>query len=554
MVKMQGKYALMEMLRAEGVTHIFGNPGTSEAAIMDALQDYQDIQYYLVLQESVAIGMADAYARSTGEVGFVNLHIDNGLGNAFALLIDSKNSGTPLVITAGNKDVRKVSEGRSDLARMAEPFCKWSVEITHPEQYPSVLRRAFNEARTPPTGPVFISFSANSLDDEADVEIVPSNKLGFNILPSSEDISKTVDFLIDASDPIMIIGDRLGQYGGIDHAVRVAEKVGAKVYGHVSNQVNFPTDHKQYLGEISLRQKASRDALNQSDLVFAIGCPVFSDFFYQRGSVLKGETKLIHLDINGFEIGKSEPTDLGILASPGIALNMIADSLDELMNGIQIESAVSRSNNVAKISSETKKTFETLTVSQKGMNPMSPASMFNTLASTLPDAALIFNDSISNRPNLSNAMKFNKPGSMFANRGGSIGWGIGAGMGLKLANREKTVIAILGDGSAMMSLQGLWTAVDSKIPVIYVICNNSSYRILKLNMEVYLKTVLKQPERKSDYIGMDFRTPLDFASLADSFGAKGIRVTKEDQIPGAITSALNSKIPVVIDMIIDGSI
>ena len=167
--KMSGKQAVMEMLKAEGVTHIFGNPGTSEAAIMDALQDYQDIQYYLVLQESVAIGMADAYARSTGEVGFVNLHIDNGLGNAFALLIDSKNSGTPLVITAGNKDVRKVSEGRSDLARMAEPFCKWSVEITHPEQYPSVLRRAFNEARTPPTGPVFISFSANSLDDEADV-------------------------------------------------------------------------------------------------------------------------------------------------------------------------------------------------------------------------------------------------------------------------------------------------------------------------------------------------------------------------------------------------
>ena len=176
MAVMSGKHALMQMLRAEGVQHIFGNPGTSEAAIMDALESYPELDYQLVVQESVAVGMADAYARATGNVGFINLHIDNGLANAFALLIDSKNAGTPLVITAGNKDVRKLAEGRSDLARMAEPFTKWSAEITHPEQYPAVIRRAFNEARTPPTGPVFVSFSSNSLDAEADIEIVPSTR------------------------------------------------------------------------------------------------------------------------------------------------------------------------------------------------------------------------------------------------------------------------------------------------------------------------------------------------------------------------------------------
>ena len=174
MTVMTGTYGLLEMLRAENVKYIFGNPGTSEAAIMDGLEDFPDIEYILVVQEGVAVGMADAYARATGKVGFISLHIDNGLANAFSLLADSNYAGTPLVITAGNKDVRKLAEGRSDLARMAEPFCKWSVEITHPDQYPNVLRRAFLEARTPPTGPVFVSFSANSLDDESDMDIYPS--------------------------------------------------------------------------------------------------------------------------------------------------------------------------------------------------------------------------------------------------------------------------------------------------------------------------------------------------------------------------------------------
>ena len=146
---MKGSDALMEMLRAEGVKYIFGNPGTSEAAIMDSLENYPEFEYILAVQESVAIGMADTYARATGKPAFVSLHIDNGLSNSFALLIDSYNTGTPMVVTAGNKDVRKLAEGRSDLAEMARPYTKWSAEITHPEQYPSVIRRAFNEARAP---------------------------------------------------------------------------------------------------------------------------------------------------------------------------------------------------------------------------------------------------------------------------------------------------------------------------------------------------------------------------------------------------------------------
>ena len=554
MAVMSGKHALMQMLRAEGVKYIFGNPGTSEAAIMDALESYPELEYVLVVQESVAVGMADTYARATGEVGFISLHIDNGLANAFALLIDSKNAGTPLVITAGNKDVRKLAEGRSDLARMAEPFTKWSAEITHPEQYPAVIRRAFNEARTPPTGPVFVSFSANSLDDEADIEITPSSRSRTRPGPDPDDVQDAVEHLARAENPLMVVGDRVGEYGATAAAVRVAEMTGATVYGHVSSEVNFPTGHPQFAGGLSLRQAASREALLNADVVLVVGAAAFSDFFHQPGAVLKPETKLIHIDINPGEIGKSEPTDLGILSSPAAALDQIADGLESAMTGYETEAARGRAGAAAEKSQAAAAAFRKTVESQQGDQPMGVAAMLSALGDAMPENAVVFDDAISSKGVLHQAMKFDEPGSMYGQRGGSIGWGIGAGMGLKLARPDQPVITVVGDGTAMMTVQGLWTAINSKIPVVYVVCNNASYRVLKLNMGVYLNDVIKEPERKSKYLGMDFPVPFDFAAIAKAFGAHGARVEKVEDVGPALQAALDSGGPAVIDMIIDGTV
>ncbi len=554
MAVMSGKHALMQMLRAEGVKYIFGNPGTSEAAIMDALESYPELEYVLVVQESVAVGMADTYARATGEVGFVSLHIDNGLANAFALLIDSKNAGTPLVITAGNKDVRKLAEGRSDLARMAEPFTKWSAEITHPEQYPAVIRRAFNEARTPPTGPVFVSFSANSLDDEADVEIVPSNRSRINPAAGPEDVRDAVELLAKAESPLMVVGDRVEEYGGTAAAVRVAEKTGATVYGHLSTQVNFPTGHPQYAGSLSLRQPAARKALSEADVVLCVGTAAFSDFFHQPGAVLEPETKLIHVDINAGEVGKSEPTHLGIVASPAAALEQIADGLEAAMSGYESEAARGRAEAAAARSRAAATAFRDTAESTRQQQPMAVSSMMAALADAMPDDAIVFDDAISSKGILHEAMKFDEPGSLYGQRGGSIGWGMGSGMGLKLARPDRPVITVVGDGTAMMSVQGLWTAVNSKIPVVYVVCNNAAYRVLKLNMDVYMKQVIDEPDRKSKYVGMDFPVPFDFASIARAIGAYGARVEKVDEIGPALQAALDSGGPAVLDMIVDGSV
>ena len=155
-MKLAGKHALLQMFVAEGVNYVFGNPGTSETPMMTILPEYKDLNYVLVLQEGVAVGMAEGYGRSTGTVPLVSLHIDNGMANGLSMMIDQLRSGTPMVMTAGNKDIRKLGSGRSDLAELARPFAKWSAEITHPGQVPSVIRRAFQEAKTSPTGPVFI--------------------------------------------------------------------------------------------------------------------------------------------------------------------------------------------------------------------------------------------------------------------------------------------------------------------------------------------------------------------------------------------------------------
>jgi benzoylformate decarboxylase len=206
---MAGKRTFMEMLRAEGVEYMFGNPGTSECAIMAALPDYPDIKCMLVTQEGAAMGMADGYACASGRPTLVNLHIETGLANGISLLHHAMDSGTPLVLIAGNKDIRKLAEGRTDLTEMVRQFTKWSAEITHPEQVPSVLRRAFHEAKAPPAGPTFVAFAANALEDMADVEIVPSSKTYFRVAPDPEAVQEAARWLAGAAMPIILVGDRL---------------------------------------------------------------------------------------------------------------------------------------------------------------------------------------------------------------------------------------------------------------------------------------------------------------------------------------------------------
>ena len=552
MTVMTGKKALMEMLQAEGIQYIFGNPGTSEGPILDALEDYPDIQYLLTSQEGAAMGMADGYARASGKVSFVNLHIETGLANGLSLLHNAYEGGTPIVVTSANKDVRKLAEGRSDLSEMVRLFTKWSVEVTDAAQVPAVMRRAFTEAKTPPTGPVYIGFSANALDAEADMEIIPSPQGYFRLSPDKDAIKAAGQLLSVAKNPALIVGDRLAQSNGIPEAVRIAELVGAKVYATSYSEMNFPTDHVQFLGQCGAGTPEGQARLSENDVIIAVGTNVFSSFFYFEGRSLSKNTKLIHLDSAQREIGKSEPTDIGIAADPKIGLEELTTFMEANMPGSSREEAKGR---VAKISKESKMIREISNQRLKDRfesRPMSAERMMHEIASALPDNTIIADDSVTSRTAVHSAIPFNKPGSIHGERGGALGWGMGGALGIKLAHPDRPVIAIVGDGSAMMTVQALWTASNLAIPVIYVICNNQSYRILKLNMNVYKRHVLKQESPASKYLAMDFPNPMPLAGLAKALGIYGREIEDPKELKQAINEAVALGKPAVLDVSIDG--
>ena len=549
-MKLEGKHALLQMFVAEGVNYVFGNPGTSETPMMTILPEYKDLDYILVLQEGVAVGMAEGYGRSTGTVPLVSLHIDNGMANGLSLMIDQLRSGTPMVMTAGNKDIRKLGPGRSDLAELARPFAKWSAEITHAGQVPSVIRRAFQEAKTSPTGPVFVGMSANAFDDVADVNIQPSTDVVQNSSTDPNALEEICDLLSTASKPIMIIGDRLN--GANQAAVKLAETAGIPVYGHGSFEVNFPATHPLWQGNLSVRNPDAVKAIRSADLIIAAGCTVFDDFFYQAEDIIPKSAKLVHIDSDPSSVGKSEPSDIAILAAPSEVITQLAESVSYEFTGTKAEEAALRVKDAASVSSARREAFAKSAMKQRNMSPMSPSTFAATFADALPSDATVFNDGISTGGLIFEAMSPDERGSYYAIRGGAIGWGMGATMGVQLGQPDRPVVGVMGDGTAIMTIQALWTAANSNIPAVFVICNNRSYRILKLNSNVYHRMQgLQTPE---SYVASDFDLPLDFKSQADAYGVEGVRVETPDELTAEIQRGCELNKPLVIDAVIDGTV
>ena len=549
-MKLEGKHALLQMFVAEGVNYVFGNPGTSETPMMTILPEYKDLDYILVLQEGVAVGMAEGYGRSTGTVPLVSLHIDNGMANGLSLMIDQLRSGTPMVMTAGNKDIRKLGPGRSDLAELARPFAKWSAEITHAGQVPSVIRRAFQEAKTSPTGPVFVGMSANAFDDVADVNIQPSTDVVQNSSTDPNALEEICDLLSTASKPIMIIGDRLN--GANQAAVKLAETAGIPVYGHGSFEVNFPATHPLWQGNLSVRNPDAVKAIRSADLIIAAGCTVFDDFFYQAEDIIPKSAKLVHIDSDPSSVGKSEPSDIAILAAPSEVITQLAESVSYEFTGTKAEEAALRVKDAASVSSARREAFAKSAMKQRNMSPMSPSTFAATFANALPSDATVFNDGISTGGLIFEAMSPDERGSYYAIRGGAIGWGMGATMGVQLGQPDRPVVGVMGDGTAIMTIQALWTAANSNIPAVFVICNNRSYRILKLNSNVYHRMQgLQTPE---SYVASDFDLPLDFKSQADAYGVEGVRVETPDELTAQIQRGCELNKPLVIDAVIDGTV
>jgi benzoylformate decarboxylase len=552
---MTGKQALLEMLKAEDVEFIFGNPGTSEGPIIDMLGDYPEFRYILTLQESVAVGMGESYARATGKASFVSLHVDSGLANGIALMLDALNTGTPMVVTSANYDARKVSEGKTDLAELVRPVTKWAVELTLPDQIPGAMRRAFNEANSHPKGPVYVGFTSNALEASAEMNIVPSSKIHDSSRPDLGGIDEAASLLLKSTRPLMMVGDRVSDDGALDQAVELAELLGLPVYQSRGAEVSFPTTHPQFMGNHSLRAAKDRATLQEADLVLAIGMDVFEELFYWGDVILRPDVKLIHIDPIPGRVGKSEPTDVGIVSHCGLAMEELISAARPHLSPEIKGNIDSRVKAIVQQSLDVRNSFDETAAETWDKAPMTPARMMSELANALPQNAIVVDDAISNRPFLRHYFHGVKRGDIRGVRGQSIGGGIGATMGTQCANPDRPVFGIIGDGSAMMTIQGLWTAANDNIPCIFVICNNGMYRVLRVNFGVYQRDILKELEPAGDrLLYSDFPTPFDIAEIANAMGVNGQRIVDPSEIRPAVERAVASGKPALLDIVIDGAL
>ncbi|MEC9366401.1 MAG: thiamine pyrophosphate-binding protein [Chloroflexota bacterium] len=549
---MSGKQAVLEMLKAEGIEYIFGNPGTSEGPLIDMLGDYPEFKYIMALQESVAMGMGESFARSTEKTSFVSLHVDSGLANGIALMLDALNTGTPMVVTSANYDSRKINETKTDLAELVRPVTKWAVELDLPDQIPSVLRRAFNEANSHPKGPVYVGFTANALEGIADMNIVPSGKVHDEVIPSPSGILEAANLLTKAKNPALMVGDRVSDDNAISESVSIAELLGMAVFQSRGAEVSFPTTHPQYQGMHSLRSQESRESLKEFDVILTVGMDTLDELFYWGDVILDESQKLIHIDPIPGRVGRSEPTDVGIISNCKTGL---AELITEVSKTVDQNIVNTRKSQVISDALSQKEAYEESVKEKWNSTPMSPARMMYELSNAIPKNSIVVDDSISNRAAMRHYFPATERNDIRGVRGQSIGGGVGATMGTQCAFPDRPVFGVLGDGSTMMTVQGLWTAANDKIPCIFVICNNGMYRVLKTNFNVYQKEILNEPEPAGDnLLYSDFVTPFNLCTIAEGMGLHSERVTDPNEIAGAVDRALASGGPALLDIVIDGKI
>ena len=554
---MTGKEALVRMLIAEGVEYIFGNPGTSETPMMDALQDFPQIRYIQALQEGTAVGMADGYARATGRPAFANIHIAGGLANGISALYNAHRGGTPVVLTAGNSDTRMLLSEPTlsgDLVEMTRQYTKWSHEIHHPADVPGAVRRAFKEARTPPTGPVFLSFPWDTMDEQAEVDVIGGGPGYFRTRPDRDALARASQLLSQAENPVIVIGDRIAQSGGVAAMTRVAEMLGARVFAASFSEVNFPTSHPLWSGLLNTSSPVTRRLLAGADVVLAVGANIFSSFLYVDVPLLDPQSRLVHLDSAPREVEKNYPTEVGILADPATGLAELAESLEQDLTAPAKEAAATRMAELAEGRRRAQDEYRQRLRQRWDNSPIAVERMMHELAAAVPPGTIVADEAITSRPALMQEFDFDQPGSLYGIQGGALGWAMPGALGLKLAQPDRPVLAVVGDGASMYTVQALWTAATFNIPVVYAICNNRAYRILKVNMDIYLKRMLNDDGRISEYTGMDFANPLDLAAMAQALGVASEKITDPAQIAPAARRMFDRGQPGLLDISIDGSL
>jgi thiamine pyrophosphate-dependent acetolactate synthase large subunit-like protein len=559
MAEKTGRFAIFEQFLADGITHMFGNPGTVEQGFLDAVDEYPNFQYILALQETIAVGIADGYARATQRPAVVQLHSGVGLGNGIGMMYQAFRGHAPLVVIAGEAGIRydaMDSQMAADLVAMAKPVTKWATRVVDPNSTLRVLRRAIKIAMTPPMGPVFVCLPADILDQAVVEPIVPTSIPSTRIAPSDEDTASAARMLAGASKPVIIMGDGIAWAGAQAELTRVAEQLGAQVWGADNSEVNIPATHPLYNGNLGHMFGANSSRVTrEADAILIVGTYVFPEVFpYLSGEdIFAPGAKIVHIDLNAYEIGKNFPVDLGIVADPKLSLAKLSTALHSVQSSAQKSAAKARLD--AATSAKQQALQAQLEADKKVRDslPLQTSRFMEELSKQLPDDAYIFDEALTSSPPLTRYMPPVKSGHFFQTRGGSLGVGIPGALGVKLAHPNKTVIGFTGDGGSMYTIQALWTAARHNIGAKFVICNNASYMLLKLNIMQYWRSQGLPPGKFPDSFDLTGPT-VDFVKIAESMGVPGARVERPEQAAPAIQQMLAHDGPFLIDMVVDSHV
>lgn len=551
---MRGRRVLMDSLVAHGVRHIFGNPGTTETPLLDSLVAYPQIEYTMALHEGVAVGAASFYAQASGRVAVANVHVAPGLGNAIGALYGAFKANSPLIATAGQQDTRLRLANPvlgHDLVAMAAPVTKWSVQVERADELAPILRRAFKVATDAPAGPVFVSLPINVLEQETAVEAVGPGTSWRASHPDPRGIEQLVSLILKSNSPTVIASDDVARSGASQALVGLVEAIGASVWVEgLRHHASFPTGHASFRQSLPPDAAQVRKALDGSDLVILLGGPFFEDIWYAEGSHLPAGATVIQIEESPERLAFNHRLDGGVVGGMSASIDALTKAVRSQANDDYRRGAEGRNQALAQLSAREKEAYRARLEKSWSREPSSMARVTAELRRGLPENVVIVDESITASLDLAKAFDYRGPGDYFGGRGGGIGQGFSGALGVKVAVPDRPVVAVSGDGSAMYSIQALWTAAHHKLAIVFVVLANHEYRILKHNVDVWrqkFEAGTQHPYQQMDLMGPD----LDFVHLAAGMGVEGVRVEKADDIAPALARAVAANRPFLVEIAVE---
>jgi benzoylformate decarboxylase len=550
--RITGRSAFLALLKDEGITHLFGNPGTTELPIMHALKDHPDLTYVMAMQESLVVAIADGYSRASGKLVACNVHVAPGLGNAMGSLYNAQFTGTPMILTAGQQEqghglMEPLLYG--PLVRMAEPLVKWAVEVTRLEDMPRIVRRAAKIATTPPTGPVFISLPGDILNSEAGIELGRATRVDARVRPSDEAVQALAQRILKSQRPVIVAGDEIVKSDALKEAAELAETLGCPAYQQSAPYgAHFLSESPCFIGALSRSQPQVREVLSPYDLLIVLGADPLRMSVHSEVEPLPDSLPVLQIGLVDWDLAKNYGAEVALKADVKETLKALVPAL-KAAGGSALEARARKglAELAPKNWSAKRKPLVEQIGKAAGKLPIDPDYLSLQVVEAMPDNAILVDEGLTSARQILNLRPHRDRYGYHALASGGIGWGVPASVGVSLANPDRPVVCYSGDGSAMYSIQALWTAAHHKLPLSVVIVNNGGYRIIKQRLLSF--------HGDSNYIGMDFMDPpVDFAGIGKSLGLEAIRITDPAELKPQLASAFKRPSAKLIEVVVDGSV